>query len=183
MINLTNSAEMDSWFNRKIFRRWTVCWIVAILLVFAMGCASGTSFEPLGVTLVDLEVTEVTVFETTLAAQLRITNPNPEAISIDGGSFTLYLDEKKIGRGTTAEAFTVERFDSTITQVVFHINNASALLRVKETFGEDEVSYGVRGSLYTQGSFGTKNLKIERTGRIDLQGEKTLETDRPDFED
>ncbi|MEJ2582736.1 MAG: LEA type 2 family protein [Acidobacteriota bacterium] len=183
MVNLTSSAKTVFRFNGRISRRWAGSWIGVILLVFATGCTSSTSFEPLGVTLVDLEVTEVTVFETTLAAQLRITNPNPEAISIDGGSFTLYLDEKKVGRGTTAEAFNVDRFDSTITQVVFHINNASALLRVKETFGKDEVSYGVRGSLYTQGTFGAKNLKIERTGRIDLQGEKTLETDRPDFED
>jgi LEA14-like dessication related protein len=182
MINLTNSAKSVFMFNRRSSRLWVGSWIIVALLIFAMGCASSSSFEPLGVTLVDLEVTEVTVFETTLAAQLRITNPNPEAISIDGGSFTLYLDEKKIGRGTTAEAFTVERLDSTITEVVFHINNASALLRVKQTFGRDEVSYGVRGSLFTQGTFGTKNLKIEKTGRIDLQGAKAREIDRPDVE-
>ena len=53
--------------------------------------------------------------------------------------------------------------------MVFHINNASALLRLKDILEDDDVSYGVRGGLYTQGSFGTKKLKVEKTGRLDLK--------------
>ena len=49
------------------------------------------------------------------------------------------------------------------------INNVSALLRLKDILDDDDVSYGVRGGLYTQGAFGTKKLKVEKTGRIDLK--------------
>jgi len=148
-----------------------------ILMSLAVGCSSMSSMEPLEVTLANLEVKEITVFETTLVAKLRITNPNPEAISIDGASFKLYLEDKKVGTGTTSEAFTVERLDSYVVNTVFHVNNATALLRLKDIFQEKEVSYGVRGSLFTQGTFGTKKIKVEKMGRVDLTGTFPTQTD------
>jgi len=143
------------------------------------------SIEPLEVTLANLNVTEVTVFETTLVAKLRITNPNPEAFAIEGASFKLYLEDKKVGMGTSKESFTVDRLDSYVVDVVFHMNNASALLRLKDILEDKdkEVSYGVRGGLYTQGAFGTKKLKVEKTGRIDLEKMGSLENERPDIND
>jgi len=126
------------------------------------------SMEAFDVTLTNLNLTEVTVFETTMVAKIRVTNPNPEAYTIDGASFKLYLEDKKVGTGTSKESFTVDRLDSSIIEVIFHINNASAVLRLKDILEDDNVSYGVRGDLYTQGSFGTKKLKVEKMGTIDL---------------
>ena len=157
--------------------------LAAAILIFSVsltGCSTMGSLEPLDVTLTNISVPEITVFETTLIAKLRITNPNPDALTIDGGSFKLYIEDKKIGSGTTAETFTVDRLDSTVVDAIFHINNASALLRLKDIFaGDSEVSYGVRGSLFTQGNFGTKKIKVEKMGRIDLREMNSPDTDGP----
>jgi len=158
--------------------------VARTLIIFTLGlgmtaCTSMGSIEPLEVQLVDLGVSEVTIFETTLIAKLRVTNPNPEALTIDGASFKLYLEDKKVATGTTKETFTLDRLDSSIVDVVFHINNASALLRLRGIIEAHEISYGVRGSLFTQGAFGTKKLKVEKTGRIDLENIASLETDGP----
>ena len=157
----------------------------AILLMISLtGCSTMGSLEPLEITLANISIPEVTVFETTLVAKLRITNPNPEALTIDGGSFKLYIEEKKIGSGAASETFTVERLDSTVVDAIFHINNASALLRLKDIFaGDSEVSYGVRGTLFTQGSFGTKKIKVEKTGRIDLREMNLPDTEGPSLID
>jgi len=160
--------------------------VVATLLVAgAVGCTSMGSIEPLDVTLANLNVTEVTLFETTLIAKLRITNPNPEAFTIEGASFKLYLEDKKVGTGTSKESFTVDRLDSHVVDVIFHMNNASALLRLKDILEnkDKEVSYGVRGGLYTQGAFGTKKLKVEKSGTIDLEKVPVPEADEPDIND
>ena len=160
--------------------------VVATLLVAgAVGCTSIGSIEPLDVTLANLNVTEVTLFETTLIAKLRITNPNPEAFTIEGASFKLYLEDKKVGTGTSKESFTVDRLDSHVVDVIFHMNNASALLRLKDILEnkDKEVSYGVRGGLYTQGAFGTKKLKVEKSGTIDLEKVPVPEADEPDIND
>ena len=157
--------------------------IFAICLSVAAGagCTSMGATEPLEVTLANLRITEVTVFETTLVAKLRITNPNPEPLTIDGGSFKLILDEKKVGMGTASETFTVERLDSAVIDAIFHLNNASALLRLQSILQENEVTYGIRGSLFTQGSFGTKKIKIEKTGRLDLSNVNPTGTEEPDL--
>ena len=155
--------------------------IAAIALVIAAsGCATSGSIEPLQVTLADLEVSEVTVFETTLLARLRITNPNPEPFTIDGASFKLTLEDKKVGSGTTPETFTVERLDSTVVDAVFHINNASALLRLKSILEQKSVNYGITGSLFTQGTFGTKKIRIDKAGRLDLEKVPSPETEGPE---
>jgi len=130
-----------------------------------------------------VKITEVTVFETTLIAKLRITNPNPEALTIDGGSFKLTLDEKKVGTGTASETFTVERLDSTVIDAIFHINNASALLRLQGILQKKDVTYGIQGSLFTQGSFGTKKIRIEKTGRLDLSNGSSTAIEGPDIND
>jgi len=157
--------------------------VACIVVVLSIGCASMSSIEPLQVTLSNLKITEVTVFETTLIAKLRITNPNPEPFIIDGGSFKLILDEKKVGTGTASETFTVDRLDSAVIDAIFHINNASALLRLQGILQEKEVTYGIQGALFTQGSFGTKKIKIEKTGRLDLSNRNPTDTEEPDFKD
>lgn len=145
----------------------------AALAMAAAACSSMSPIEPLQLTLADLEVSDVTLFETTLLASLRVTNPNPEPFAVDGGSFKLTLDGKKVGSGTTNESFTVDRLDSVVVEAVFHINNASAVLRLKDVLQQKVVSYGVTGSLFTQGTFGTRKIKVDKEGRLDL-GEAAL---------
>ncbi len=166
-------------------RLWSNLVVATLLVTGTLGCTSMGSIEPLDVTLANLKVTEVTVFETTLVAKLRITNPNPEAFTIEGASFKLYLEDKKVGTGTSKESFTVDRLDSHVVDVIFHMNNASALLRLKDIFqnNDKEISYGVRGGLFTQGAFGTKKLKVEKSGTIDLEDVSVPEADEPDIND
>lgn len=161
--------------------RASVCLLAAAAVAMASAaCSSMTSLEPLQLTLADLEVTEVTLFETTLLARLRVTNPNPEAFTIDGGSFKLTLDGKKIGSGTTPESFSVDRLDSVVVDAVFHINNASAVLRLKDVLQQREVSYGVTGSLFTQGTFGTRKIRVDKEGRLDLGDSALLPVGGPE---
>ena len=184
MGNLELPANFSDGQRGWVCRRRRLSLFVSMVLVAgALGCSSMGSIEPLDVTLANLNITEVTVFETTLVAKLRITNPNPDGFTIDGASFKLYLEDKKVGTGTTKETFTVDRLDSSVVDVVFHINNASALLRLKDILDDNDVSYGVRGGLYTQGAFGTKKLKVEKTGRIDLGKASLPDLDGPDLND
>jgi LEA14-like dessication related protein len=151
--------------------------LALVLAAATSGCASMTSHEPLDVTLVNLHMTEVTVFETTLTATLRITNPNPEPFVFEGASFKLYLENKKVGTGTAPEGFTVDRLDSSVVDATVHINNASAILRLKEIISNDRIAYGVRGSLFTQGSFGSKRIKFDSEGTIELDAMLDTPTD------
>lgn len=154
---------------QSLVHRIAIRRVLPVLIpVLAVACASMSGHEPLEVTLSNLEVGEVTVFETTVEARLRITNPNPEPLSVNGASFTLTLDDRKIGTGTAPEAFTVDRLDSTVIRATFNINNAAAVLQLRDILDRQTVRYAVRGSLFTDGAFGTRRVRVEKSGTLDL---------------
>jgi LEA14-like dessication related protein len=138
------------------------------VMALAVGCASMDTLEPPEVTLVDIRSVEMTVFETTLETKLRVTNPNPEPLAVEGAAFKLYLDGKKVGSGTSPDRVEVPRLSSALLRATVHINNASALLRLKEILEERELHYGLRGKLFVTRPNGTARIKIEREGRLDL---------------
>jgi len=139
--------------------------MVAILL---SGCASLGDLEAPELTLVDLRPLEATLFETTLQVQLRIANPNPETITFEGASFRLSLDRHKVGRGMTPETRSIDRFGTAVVDVTFHVSNASILLRLKEVLESKSVAYGVSGKLYVKYGTGTRKLRVQNEGQIDL---------------
>lgn len=145
------------------------------LLMLATGCASLSTLDPPDVTLVDIRAMEMTVFETTVEAVLRVSNPNPEPLAVEGAAFKLYLDGKKVGSGATPETVEVPRLGSAVLRATVHINNASALLRIKDILEERQVDYGLRGKLFVSRPNGTVRLGIEREGRLDFSGR--LESD------
>lgn len=131
-------------------------------------CASLTPLESPDLTLVDLELTEATMFETTLQVRLRVANPNPDPLTFAGASFKLDLDGHRVGRGLTSETYVVPRLGSEVMEVTFHISNVSLLLRLKEILELKTLSYGVQGKLHLQHALGTRKLKVSSAGRFDL---------------
>lgn len=137
-------------------------------LVVALGCSSLQPMEPLGVNLVDLELQEITLFEATLMAKIRVSNPNPDPLQFSGGSLKLLLNDRKIGTAMTSQEFSVAGFESTVIDMTVHVNTASAITRIPSLLEQDAVSYGVRGALYSEGPFGTRKHLVERSGSLNL---------------
>ncbi len=156
-------------------------WLVSLLLAAVAGCVSSGAIEDLEVTLSGLQFTDTTLFETTMVATIRVANPNPDPISFEGASFKLYLDDRKVGTGLVPEPFTVDGLGSTVVNATFYVNNATAVFRIVDVLREKrEISYGVRGSLFTDGTFGRRALRVERMGRLDLEHlEVPQAVDRP----
>lgn len=152
---------------RRAGRRLALAGVLGGLVV-ALGCTSLEPMEPLGVNLVDLELQEITLFEATLMAKIRVSNPNPDPLQFSGGSLKLLLNDRKIGTAMTSRAFAVAGFESTVIDMTVHVNTASAITRIPALLEQDKVSYGVRGALYSQGSFGTHKHLVERSGSLDL---------------
>jgi len=153
---------------RRPRRQLVLAAVLGGVISVAFGCASLEPMEPLGVNLVDLEVGEITLFEATLVAKIRVSNPNPDPLQFSGGSLKLLLDDRKIGTAMTSQAFAVAGFSSTVIDMTVHVNTASAITRIPALLEQDSISYGVRGALYSQGSFGTHKHVVERSGSLDL---------------
>lgn len=157
---------------------WEALGGATVLILAVLGstaCTSLGSLEPPAVSLAGVELAEVTVFETTVQVSLRVLNPNPEPIILKGASFKLRLEGYKIGQGVSSEIVTIDRLDSALLNVTFHVNNAVALLQLREILQQEAVDYGLRAILYTQGSWGTKKLKVDKEGRFEFENPMELE--------
>ncbi len=154
--------------------------LVLALVAAAAGCASTNALEEMEITLAGLEFTEATLFETTMVAKIRVANPNPDPLSFEGASFKLYLDDRKVGTGMAPEPFAVEGLATTVVDVTFHLNNATAAFRIVDILKDQrEVSYGVRGALFTDTTFGRRKLKVEKMGTLDLENLEVPQSTNP----
>ena len=150
-------------------RRAVLTAALGAVLAVGVGCSSTAHLEPLGVNLVNLEVEEITLFEATMLAQVRITNPNPDPIALTGGSLKLLLDGRKAGTALASEGIAVPAFDSALMEMKVHLNTASAITRIPTLLEKDTISYGVRGTFYSEGSWGRTSHPVERSGVLDLK--------------
>jgi len=140
------------------------------LLIGAVGCSTTDPLEEMGITLTNLKFLDSTVFETSMVATVRVTNPNPDPLEFEGASFKLILDDRKVGTGLAPDPFTVEGLATTIVDVTFHVSTPTAVFRKIDILKDErEVTYGIRGSLFVVTKFGTKKLKVEKMGHLDLQ--------------
>ncbi|MDH3745147.1 MAG: LEA type 2 family protein [Acidobacteriota bacterium] len=143
---------------------------LATLVMVAAGCST-LGMTPPDVTLVNLEFTDLTVFETTGEFTIRLTNLNPEPMTIEGGVFTLFLNGRKVGRGLTSDVMEVPNLGTSTQKVPIFVNNLSLATRVAELLEQPVLDYRLKAKLHLRTSYGTRRLKSEYSGSFSLSGE------------
>lgn len=150
--------------------------ILCLVTMTALGCTSTASLEPPGVTLVDLEFVDATVFESTLDVTLRLSNDNPEPLTLDGAVIKLELDGRSIGKGAMAERTEIPRFGSVVEHLEMHLNHIAVASKIKGVIERKIVDYAVTGKVYVMTpSGGIRRLPIDSRGTLDLRGGGPLE--------
>ena len=168
-------SELEFPGGRRRHAPWSSVVLAFSVVLASTTCTSLGTLEPPSITLAGVELSEVTMFETTVQVQLRVSNPNPEPMTLEGASFKLRLEDHKIGQGLSSETVIIDRLASALLNVTFHVNNAIALLQLREILEQEAVDYGIRAILYTQGSWGTKKLKVDKVGRFELENPMELD--------
>lgn len=149
---------------------------LSILLIFGYaitGCAALGVIPP-EVTLVDLEFTDLTMFETTGEFTVRLANENPDPLLISGGVFRLYLNGVKVGKALSSEAVEVPRLGTATQRVSLHVNNVALITRLAALMDEPVLDYQIRTRLYVDGAWGTRRINFENAGTFDWDQADTL---------
>ena len=101
--------------------------IPLLFAVILSGCATMQSpLEAPHVSLTDLRVLDATLFEQRFALKIRVQNPNPVALPINGMNFRLDINDVELGRGVSDQAVTVPAYGES----VFEINLVSNFARI-----------------------------------------------------
>jgi LEA14-like dessication related protein len=129
-------------------------------------CASIGPLTSPDVTLADLKFTDLTVFETTGEITVRISNENPEPLSIDGAVFKLFLNGVSVGKALTSERVEIPRLGTSTLRATVHLNNVALITRLATMIEQPELEYRIRTKLFVVRPYGTRKWKLDHQGRF-----------------
>ena len=124
----------------------------APLLLLAALLAGCQTAEPPAITLVDIRPIGVTAFETSAEVDLRITNPGPVDLTLNGASHKLAINGSAIGTATADQPLTVAAFNSAIQTCRLHINHLAIAARLREITEKQRFDYALTSTLHPAGA-------------------------------
>ncbi len=142
-------------------------WLAAALLT--SGCASVGGFVPPDVTLVRVQFTDLTLFESSGRLTVRVANENNQPIVLDGGVYNLYLGGVKIGKGLTDANFEIGRLTSATAEIDVFVNNLALATRITRMIDEGIVDYRLKGKLFLDRSVGRRTQRFDYSGSYDFR--------------
>lgn len=152
--------------------------LTVLVAVLALGGCASLGLVPPEVTLVDLEFTDLTMFETTGEFTVRLTNENPDPLRITGAVFRLYLNGVKVGKALSSEALEIPRLGTATQKVDLHVNNVALIGRLATLMEAPSLDYRVKSRLYVEVPYGTRRVNFENSGTFAWdQAEEALAPD------
>ena len=147
-----------------VIRRTTLLLVAGLLA----GCAALPSgFETPTITISSLDFANAGLFEQQLNLKLRIQNPNPDELRIDGIAFDLEVNDQSFAKGVGNQAVTVPRFGSGF-MLVEAVSSLGGLIKQFGTLVQNDkpgFRYRIKGRLSVAG--GT-SIPFERRGEFDF---------------
>jgi LEA14-like dessication related protein len=134
--------------------------------VILSACAMMQPLEAPHVTLVDLRILDMTLFEQSYGLKLRVQNPNPVELPITGINFQLDLNDTELGRGVGAKPVTVPAYGEAIVEIKLVSNLARILDQIRglESGKAQSLRYRLAGDLRVAGRVG--KLPFDYQGEI-----------------
>lgn len=134
--------------------------------VFLGACATIRPLEAPHVTLSDLRIVDVTLFEQTYGLTLRVQNPNPVALPVTGMSFRLDINDAELGRGVSDRAVTVPAYGEAVLEIRLVSNLARIIDQIRgfESGQAQGLRYRLAGGIHVANRIGT--LPFDYQGEI-----------------
>jgi len=140
---------------------------IALFAAALAGCAAlPAGMEPPAVTIADFGVGSASLFEQQFNLKLRIQNPNPQELQIDGAAFELEINDQLFATGVGNQAVTVPRYGSALMPVEAVSSLGSVVKQFAALTRADKPGfrYRIKGSLSAAGT----RIPFDRRGDFDL---------------
>lgn len=138
-------------------------------LLFAVilgGCAIMQPLEAPRVSLVDLRILDVTLFEQSYGLKLRVQNPNSVDLPITGMSFRLDVNDTELGSGVSDQAVTVPAYGEAVVEIKLVSNLARLMDQIRgfESGTAQSLRYRLTGNISIASRLGA--LPFDYQGEI-----------------
>jgi LEA14-like dessication related protein len=144
---------------------------LAIALIILAGCAApGRRLESPRITLADIQLQELTLFETVFQIELRILNTNDASFEIKGVDCKLKLNGKKFATGVSDTHVTIPPFSTVRIPMVLYSSVVDIVKGLKGFQDTEDMEYEVSGRLHVSGGFLVPSvLPFKSEGKISLK--------------
>ncbi len=137
-------------------------------LVLLSGCST-LGLTPPDVSLVDLNFTDLTMFETSGIFTVRLTNENPEPLFVEGGVYNLYLGGWRVGKGLSDHRLEVPPLSTATDEVELHLSNLAMATQLRSIYDSGVADYRIKARIYVESGYGRRKLTIENEGSFDFK--------------
>lgn len=120
------------------------------LAVLLTGCAAMQApLEAPHVTLTDLRMLDMTLFEQRYGLKIRVQNPNPVELPITGMNFRLDVNDAELGRGVSDQRVTVPAYGEAVVEINLMSNLARIIDQIRglESGKGQSLRYRLAGGL------------------------------------
>ena len=155
--------------------------LLLLAILPLVGCTT-VGLEAPDVTLVDLQLEDVTLLESSGSVVLRLANSNPDPLQVDGLAFELKLDGRRVGQALSSEVLEVPRLSTGTVQAELSVNHLSVLSLIQGALETEKVDYELSGKVYVQTDFGRRTLRIKKSGIFDFEGTLPEDLDLGDLD-
>lgn len=123
--------------------------------------------EPVEASLVGLRPVQLGLLEQAFELQLRLINPNAEALVVDGLRCHLAIDGAAFGRGVSDQRFTLPRLGEAVVPVRFYVQTTDLVGRLAGLGRtRQRITYRLTGELLVVGRLGA--VPFARDGELDI---------------
>lgn len=118
------------------------------------------------VSLVDLQFSDMTLFETTADVSIRIENLNTTALTIKGGTHTISVNGSELGTGLSDETLSLAAHSSGIQHVKLHISNLTALTKIKSIVDSKNFDFEIKSEITADLNGFSRTIELTQKGRV-----------------
>ena len=141
-------------------------YLLSPLLSITLLCSCSLSTNQIKpeVSVVDLAISNVTLFETSLLFKVRVQNTANSSARFSGASHKFFLNGDYVGSGNTDESFSVPRLGSSVQDVTVHLSNLSLVRRIQPMLQGGNINYRLESTLYPSGNSWLGGINVSNSG-------------------
>ena len=153
---------------RKLAR--TVLPALLVGSLAATGCGGFHGLTKPDVAVVGLRITDVNALASTAIFEVKIDNPNPQPVYLEGSVHRVKLNSEDIGRGLIGEPMELEPFGTLTVPVEISFSNLRVADRLRTMIERRRMDYEVKSELHAVIDGERAKAKVSKKGRLDLDG-------------
>jgi LEA14-like dessication related protein len=144
--------------------------LLSLVMLISLGCVGpGKKLQPPRITLADIQVQEIKVFESVFQIELRVLNPNDVSIDIKGLDCEIELNDKHFASGVSKEKIQVSSFDTAIIPITMYSSVFNLVKGLYDAGKKQMMKYKLKGRLHLGGGLAVPSvIPFESEGELSL---------------